>query len=426
MAQPHTGLDSTEDTAPGRRPLPSSVGWLIGTGSLFIFAVALYHAWSDVWVGAGVQFGDFRSYVATGQAVLDGRSLYEPGVAALPTIGGTFKYPPFAGLLFTVLAVLPVELQPVLVLGVNLFALLAVIWTGWRMLGYARDHGTFVATVGVGALSLGLQPVMWNMNWGNINIVLMAIVVLDLARPDGARFKGIGVGLAAAVKLVPGIFIVYLLLTRRFRAAIVSVVTFAGTVGIGFLLLPEQSRLFWRADVADADRITGAGSANAAENQSIRGLIARFLNDPDLATMKWMPVAAVIGVLAMVVAVMASRRGQEFLAITVVGAISVLVAPMAWSHYWVWLVPFFVIGLHLAWTGRSRAVWAAVTAGYLLLFAWPLTIGHGAPLPGLIFVKHQALQAVEVGIALILLLLTAIYVLRKPTTDARADTPTLP
>jgi alpha-1,2-mannosyltransferase len=204
-----------------------------------------------VWVAMGVQFGDFKSYVAAGQGVIDGRSLYEPGVATLPTIGGTFKYTPFAGLLFTLLAWLPTE---VLVLGVNLFALLAVIWTGWRMLGYARDHGTFATTVSVGALSLGLQPVMWNMTWGDVNLVLMAIVFLDLSRPDGARFKGIGVGLAAGIKLVPGIFILYLLLTKRFRAAAMSVAAFVVTVGIGFLVLPSHSRIFWSGGVADADR----------------------------------------------------------------------------------------------------------------------------------------------------------------------------
>jgi alpha-1,2-mannosyltransferase len=417
---------SAAETAPARRPLPGSVGWLIGTGCLFLFALAIYHAWSDLWVARGVQFRDFQSYVATGQAVLDGQSLYEPGVASLPTIGGTFKYSPFAALLFTALAVLPGVILPVLVLGVNLFALLAAIWTAWRMLGYARDHGTFAATVGVGALSLGLQPVMWNMTWGNINIVLMAIVILDLSRPDGARLKGIGVGLAAAIKLVPGIFIVYLLLTRRFKVAIVSAVTVAGTAAIGFLLLPQQSRLFWTGDIADADRITGTGSADAPENQSIRGLIARFVDDPDLAAMKWMPAAAVIGVLALVVAVLASRRGQEFLAITVIGATSVLVTPLAWSHYWVWLVPVGMIGLHLAWTKRHWWAWAAVIGGYLLLFPWPLATNRDAPFPGLIFVDNEALQSLEAGIGLVLLLVTAIWVIRKPKETAVAAAPTLP
>ena len=55
----------------------------------------------------------------------------------------------------------------------------------------------------------------------------MLLVVADLALPDRVRWKGIGVGVATACKLVPGIFVVYLVLTRRFRAAAVACGAFA-------------------------------------------------------------------------------------------------------------------------------------------------------------------------------------------------------
>jgi hypothetical protein len=70
--------------------------------------------------------------------------------------------------------------------------------------------------------------------------VLLALVVGDLALPD--RIKGIGIGLAAGIKLTPLIFIPYLLFTRRVRAAAVSALTFAVTVGLGYVLLPQPPR----------------------------------------------------------------------------------------------------------------------------------------------------------------------------------------
>jgi alpha-1,2-mannosyltransferase len=227
------------------------------------------------------------------------------------------------------------------------------------------------------------------------------------------------------VKLVPGIFIVYLLLTKRLRAAAVSAGVFLATVGTGFALLPKQSLVFWSGNVAEPERITGNGSADAAENQSIRGVIAKIVDDPDLATMKWLPVAVAIGVLAMLAAVLASRRGSEFLAVCVVGATGVLVTPLAWSHYWVWFVPVLVLGLHLAWTGRRRWAWPATVLGYLLLFSWPLAFNKGAPFPGLIFVKNGLLQTLEVGLGLLVVIAAAIYVLRKPRAEAGTEPPRL-
>jgi alpha-1,2-mannosyltransferase len=289
-------------------------------------------------------------------------------------------------------------------------------------LGYQRDQGLVAATVALGALCLGLEPVLWNMTWGQVNLVLMVLVVADLALPDSSRWKGIGVGVAAAVKLVPGIFVVYLILTKRFRAAATSIASFAVTVGLGFLVLPHESKVFWTGSIADADRITGAGEAASPENQTVRGQLARIFHSPDISTIHWLPAAVVFGLLAMAVAVLASRQGRELLAISVVGATGVLVSPLAWSHYWVWFVPFAVMGVSAAWTQRSRWGWLAVAGGYLLLFAWPVGENWALPFPGLMFVMGRypagiglLLQSIQVVVAVLLLALAAVDVLRdKP------------
>jgi alpha-1,2-mannosyltransferase len=389
------------------------------SGLLFLAAVVLYTAVNATWIEHGQDLGDFRSYADAARAVLAGQPLYEADHANLPMSGGTFKYPPFAAVLFVPLAYLSMTELRALALGVNLVALLALVWVCWGMLGHRRDFGRMAATLAVAAVCVGSQPVLWNMIWGQINLVLAALVLLDLARPDSARRKGIGVGIAAGIKLVPGLFVVYLVLTGRFRAATAAVGAFLTTVGLGFLVLPRESRAFWWGNFADGNRVSGPGTATLLENQSLRAVLARLEHAPDIATSQWLPVAAAIGVLGMVLAVLANRRDEQLLALSVVGLTSVLVSPLSWSHYWVWLVPFLVLGVHIGLLSGYRWRWLPLLAGYAVFFAWPLTQDQNMPFYGLIFVEADyplpllmVLHSIPVEVALLLFILAGVRVLR--------------
>src|ERR1700749_4644085 len=167
------------------------------------------------------------------------------GPAKLP-----FIYAPFAALLFAAgsgaafvtwqvgLAVLTIGVLPVV-------ACLSLGLAG-RPAGLARAAAAFA----IAAVGLWLEPVAMTLFFGQINLVLLALVVGDLALPDRIKGKGIGIGLAAGIKLTPLIFIPYLLFTRRVRAAAVSALTFAVTVGLGFALLPHASAVYWGGQVA--------------------------------------------------------------------------------------------------------------------------------------------------------------------------------
>ena len=106
------------------------------------------------------------------------------------------------------------------------------------------------AAFAIAAVGLWLEPVAMTLFFGQINLVLLALVVGDLALPDRFKGKGIGIGLAAGIKLTPLIFIPYLLFTRRVKAAAVSALTFAVTVGLGFALLPHASAVYWGGQFA--------------------------------------------------------------------------------------------------------------------------------------------------------------------------------
>ncbi|WP_206789075.1 glycosyltransferase 87 family protein [Amycolatopsis sp. MtRt-6] len=412
--------------APVERRLPAPLWWVVSSGVLLLMVFAGYTTWSGVWAKTGVHLEDFRTYLAAGQALRDGAPLYEPGAARLPTIAGTFKYPPFAAEVFLPLTLLPKVLLPLVAVLVNLFALVLVVWVALGRQGYAADHGRVAATAALSALALPMQPVLLNFTVGQVNLLLLLLILLDLTGRD-RWWTGAGVGVAAGIKLMPAVFVLYLLAARRFRAAAVAVGAFGLTVAAGFAALPAESAKFWAASVVDPARITGSTDALAPENQSIRGALARALNIPDVPSRIWIPVAAAVALAALWTAVRAHNRNQELLAVSVTGVLMVLVTPWTWTHYWVWFIPFFVMAACAAHRTRKWRPAAALTLVYLLLFPWRVGTGRdGVPLVGLVILPEHhppalqaAAHALYVTLAAALLILAAAHPtwLNPPTTQ---------
>jgi alpha-1,2-mannosyltransferase len=156
-----------------------------------------------------------------------------------------------------------------------------------RPAGLARAAAAFA----IAAVGLWLEPVAMTLFFGQINLVLLALVVGDLALPDRFKGKGIGIGLAAGIKLTPLIFIPYLLFTRRVKAAAVSALTFAVTVGLGFALLPHASAVYWGGQFARP----GSNHFHL-DNQSLNGVILRLTHVGPHAHAYWLVAAVVIGI----------------------------------------------------------------------------------------------------------------------------------
>jgi alpha-1,2-mannosyltransferase len=311
-----------------------------------------------LWPDAHALLIDLQVYRAGGEHVLAGAPLYRGGVLLdLP-----FVYPPFAAVLFAPLALLPL-------------GLLKALWTGAgiALLGYVvhrcapRAGWPVVALLAV--LATALDPVRTTLYLGQINIVLLALVAGDLLGRPGSRLRGVGVGLAAAVKLTPLLFVVYLVATRRWRAAATALGTFVAAAGLGFLFAPADSVAFWfDGTFLAADRIS---AVDGPSNHSLNGLLARLGG----AGLPWLALAAALGVLTIVLAVRAHRAGEEVLALTLCGLASAALAPFAWSHHYVWVVPLAVLLGARAVAGDRR-----VAAGLVGVFA--ATVAVVTALPG--------------------------------------------
>ncbi len=290
-----------------------------------------------------------------------------------PGVGGLkFTYPPFAALMFTVLTLVPWPALPDLWIVVNILALGAAIWATLGGLGYRAGASRLGGTLLIAAAVLWTEPVQRTLYLGQIELVLVALIMWDLCQPDRRWWKGAGVGLAAGIKLVPLIFIPYLLLTRRYRQAGVAAGVFAATIGLGFLALPADSRTWWLDGVFSKAGRTGF--PGWVGNQSLQGIITRLAGSVAAGRTAWLVAAVVILVAGLAIAAVLDRAGQPVVGVLTCALTGLLVSPVSWDHHWVWIVPAITVlaGYGARVAGVLRWVYFGAAAAIAVIFgAWP-------------------------------------------------------
>jgi alpha-1,2-mannosyltransferase len=304
------------------------------------------------------RFVDLSAYEHGGRLVLDGLPIYG---SRDPATGLRFTYPPFAAVAMVPLALLPGWLATALWTAASVGALAGVIVVVGRALRLFRAFSArLVALLTVGALAL--EPVWQNLTFGQVNLVLMLAVLVDLVKPE-RRWSGVLVGLAAGVKLTPLVFVVLLVLVGRRAAAGRALLVFAGTVALGFAVTPGSAQTYWTNSLVKAGRV---GPAELAHNQSVFGALTRLLDGPP-PTLLWLVVAGPLALAVVTVGALWWRRGDRVLG-TGLGALAMLLAsPISWSHHWVWAAP---IGLALWECNRwAAAMWISVFVARP--FVWP-------------------------------------------------------
>jgi alpha-1,2-mannosyltransferase len=352
---PATGLASPPSGIPpdGRRARPDgplSRGLLRISTAALACAYVVSAAVCCVLAATGqARFTDLHVYRMGGEAALHGASLYQLSYAGLP-----FTYPPLAAALFAVVAVLPWALAATLLTVATAIIFPALFYlalrlppvSSWLDRGDAWRLALAAATAGI-----WLEPVRTTLGYGQVDVLLAAAVLYDLSLPDGARRKGIAIGLAAGFKLTPAIFVPYLLLTRRYRAAATAAAAFAATVALGYAVLPAPSSYFWNAAFLNPGRIS---KIDNDENQSLLGGISRTLHST-MVFWPWLLVAAVVAVVGLGLAARAQRRGDEGLGFSLCAITGLLISPMSWTHHWVLAVPALLLAALALYRNRAAS-----------------------------------------------------------------------
>lgn len=293
---------------------------------------------------AWTQF-DLDVYRRGAAALATGRPIYELVPGQYP-----FTYPPFAAILMLPLGYMARAAAIAVMATFSLVAFVLICAITTRKLQIDRRLGWLLA---LGAISL--QPVFQTFELGQVNLILMALVMLDcLVVPR--RYRGIGVGLAAAIKIVPGIFVLYFLLRRDWRALAQSGVTFAATLLVSALVTPQETMSYWTHLMGAAAR---TGDTISGVNQSLPAIVARLMHDryPPTAVMV---LASLCGI---AFAALAARkqltRGHNLAALVCVAAGGLLASPVSWNHHYVWAAPALIV-LFLEKHTVAAAIGAAI------------------------------------------------------------------
>jgi alpha-1,2-mannosyltransferase len=268
-----------------------------------------------------------------------------------------FIYPPIAAILMTPLALGP-------------YAFWQVVWTGglvWAQQSVLRrcgvPRGWKLGLVGIAVL-LALEPLRTTLGYGQVNTILMALVVADLL-PDapGERRRipqGTLIGLAAAIKLTPLLFLVFAFLIGKRRAAVTGAISFAVFTGIGAILLPHQTLAFF-GGLAGGN--TRTASPLYAGNQSLLGVFYRLGDSSRTTTLAGLAMAGIVALLGAIVAAYWWRCGEKVFAVAIVGLCTCLASPLSWTHHYVWILPLGVAVLR-----SGVPLWARCVGGFWVLW----------------------------------------------------------
>jgi alpha-1,2-mannosyltransferase len=341
---------------------------------------------------------DLDVYRTGGLSVLRGQPLYT--MLTQPPQLLAFTYPPAAALFAVPLALVPWPAAQLAWVPFVYGPLGVVIWYAFAPLLRRAGRLRPAVFAVVFAACAYLFPLRDEMRFGQVDLVLLAMAVADCAARRPPWPRGVLVGLATAIKLVPGVFIVYLWLSGRRRAALTAaLVALAGTLG-AWLLLPHDSVTYWTSALFDPGRL---GFNAGTSDQALRGLLLRAFLPGRLPAVVWAAADAVVVVAGFALVRRLARDSREMEAIAVTALVGVLASPVSWIHHYVVVV--VVIGAILA-DGRApgRVVLAAGTAAYFALTIpwWGLSLLGQRDVPTL------AARVVQDGFAIAALALIAV------------------
>ncbi|OFN36315.1 glycosyltransferase 87 family protein [Corynebacterium sp. HMSC072A04] len=275
---------------------------------------------------------DLAIYRMAGEDLNAGGLLYDaPYIFEFP-----FTYPPFAGLLFKVLPFFSKDALTIIWPSLMFLAVLAIIIMIFRERGVKMTPAAVLIAVLLTALTPANETMHGSLYYGQVNVFLMLLVAFDFL-PIKRRLPGVGIGLAAGIKLTPAYMGLALLFEKRWWAAAGAVITFLVTVLLGFLFVPD-AMVFWTDAMFNSSRVGEHANPGA---KSLRSLMFRELGID--GGIWWILAVIVVFALTCLALRTAYLRGNRSAAFALTGLSTCLVSPFSWYHHFVWTIPFIVM-----------------------------------------------------------------------------------
>ena len=338
--------------------------WVVELAPPFVVAVLLLpwviaHGIAWPWQPSTI---DLQVYVYAVHDMLAGKDIY---ATTTPGWNLYFIYPPIAAILMVPLAV-------------GAYWVWQLIWTFlliWAQQSVLKrcgvPRGWVLGLIGV-VVVLAVEPIRTTLGYGQVNTLLMALVVADLL-PDRPGLKrripqGALIGLAAAIKLTPALFVVFAFLLGKKRMAWTSIISFGAFTLVGAIFQWSQTWQFWFG-LSGGD--TRTASPLYAGNQSFLGVIYRLIGETREITLLGLALGGLVALLGTIVACQWWRTGEQVFAVALVGLCTCLASPLSWTHHYVWILPMAVAVV----LGRTLPRWVRLLGG-----AWVLWVCACLPL----------------------------------------------
>lgn len=322
------------------------------------------------------RLADLHVYLGAVRAMRAGTPLYSYAAEN----GDPFTYPPFAALLFWPLGAVA---EPVVQAVWTLVTVAAVLVLAAVVAGRQR---VVLAVLAAATVLLASAPVQSNLRLGQVSIFVVLLALVDALQLLPRRLGGTLIGLAAAIKLTPLLFVPYLWVIGRRRDAIRAMAAFLACAALAFAVWPDASVTFWTRAVFATSRI---GNLSSTGNQSINGALLRYAVPTGERMVAWAVLAGLVALVALLCAREYHRRGQIAMASVTIGCATIAVSPVSWTHHQIWTVLAGI--LLVAGPRRTRVV-----AGVIVLVTMCVQVGAVLPLGAFLRENSRALCAVAV------------------------------
>jgi len=299
------------------------------------------------------------------------RSRQDPYLATLAGSRLSFTYPPFALLALSPLTWASFPVTHWLLWTASIASATVSVVLVLRDRGFEVNHRLWCGAFSWACISIIiLEPARSDIDYGQIGLVLMLIVVADLlAIPP--PYRGIAIGFAAAVKLTPLVFVVALLVRRDVKSASRAVASFAACTLFSWLLWPGLPRVYWDHVLTHPARV---GQIAFGGNQSWYAILHRPPFPAAGSTAAWLLLSLATLAVSGFVAWRSERANRHAAAMISIALAGLLISPVSWTHHWVWvlLIPPLIMGHRGPEVPRAAqaALWGVVALTVAAPYWW--------------------------------------------------------
>ena len=322
------------------------------------------------------------------KAFMAGNEVYSvpmmAGDIALP-----FLYPPFGALVMVPLAgdwFSDAMAGDIVIILSNLLIGLVLLLLAFALNKQRTNRFASSDVIAVTALVWGIvlifEPVRLNNGFAQINIILMALVALDLIPRKRLKWlpQGWLIGIAAAIKITPLAMLLYFLVRKEIKPIITAGISAIVATAIAAAVRWDVAWEYFTVNLLSMGSGGEIGVQTAYQsNSSLKGFLERLYTSQEamdtasmITTIIWFCLAIITVVLGGWLMIALNKRGLNIEAFMINAFIMLLISPVSWSHHWIWLTIAIPVLFYRAITWRHLSWVSGIMVSILGL--WSLLI----------------------------------------------------